>query len=357
MKPEAIDRSAIRLWSALGASLLINGVLWRAFGGVIMSQQAAPPQTIEISRVILNRVGKPRPKVVTKKQIEKKVTRIKRQIERPKPKPLLKPPPRPKTPPIERQQPRKPIERPRPPINRNVSQAPDTDKKPPRSTPTNSQGAHNRTLSAPKAAPNAGNIKAGGNAPLGAPIDRQNFGNKKTTPKDFVTPAPQPQPTTAPAPADTPVPPPVATATTAPTPTPRPTSTLIPEPTKTPTPKPEPTNTPTPQPTATPRPTPTPQPTNTPKPRGITREATPVRQPQPDIPDDLKDATFKTSVRVSVAIDADGNSTPTLRGTSGNSQIDALVLAALRRWKWKPALDNGVPVASSQRFRFDFEVK
>lgn len=348
------DRSAARLWSAIGASVFINGLLWRAFGGAIMAQQAPPPQTIEISRVILSKTGKRTPKVVTKKQVQKKVARIHRQIERQKP--PVKPLPRPPKPPIEREQPRKPIAR--PPIPHNVPQAPDTNKQPPKPPAPNSQGAHNRTLVASsKAAPDAGNVKAGGHAELGKPADRQNFGEKKTTPNGFVTPAPRPQPTMPAAPADTPVPPPVDTPKPEPTNTPRPVPTATSKPAPTNTPKPEPTNTPRPEPTNTPRPTPRSEPTNTPKPRGETREAVPVRQPQPDIPDELKNAEFKSSVRVSVAIDAQGNSSPSLRGTSGNAQIDALVLKALSRWRWKPALDNGIPIASSQRFRFDFEVK
>ncbi len=138
MKPE-IDGSSKRLWSALGASILVNGVLWRAFGSAVMTQQAPPPQTIEISRVVLNRQGKTTPKIVTKKQIERKVTRIQRQIERRKPriKPILLP--------IERATlPKKPVARPR--IAQNAAQAPDSDKTPPKSRPKNTQGAHNRTL-------------------------------------------------------------------------------------------------------------------------------------------------------------------------------------------------------------------
>jgi outer membrane biosynthesis protein TonB len=49
--------------------------------------------------------------------------------------------------------------------------------------------------------------------------------------------------------------------------------------------------------------------------------------------------------------------TPSLRGTSGNSAVDELVLDALRRWKWRPALRDGEPVSSTQNFRFDFEVR
>ncbi len=364
MKPD-IDRSSKRLWSALGASVLVNGLLWRAFGSAIMAQQAPPPQTIEISRVVLNRQGKTAPKIVTKKQIQKKVARIQRQIEQRRPR--IKP----TAPPIERQTPRKAVSRPR--IAQNVPQAPDSNKTPPKSQPKNNQGAHNRTLSTTKkAAPDSGFVKPGGRLNLGKPIGKQNSGNKKDTPKDFTEPPPQPQPTQVSLPANTPIPPPVdPTPTPRPLPTntpkPDPTNTPRPEPTNTPkpdptnTPRPDPTNTPRPEPTRTPRPEPTrtprPEPTNTPRPRGETRDAIPIRQPRPDIPDDLRSATFKSSVRVSVAIDARGNSSPSLRGTSGNAQIDSLVLKALSRWRWKPALENGVPVASSQRFKFNIEVR
>jgi protein TonB len=78
---------------------------------------------------------------------------------------------------------------------------------------------------------------------------------------------------------------------------------------------------------------------------------------QPSIPESLKQSEFKTSVRVRVEISADGSSSPSLRGSSGNSEVDERVLAALRRWRWRPALRDGEPVPSSQNFRFDFEVR
>ncbi|RYG58421.1 TonB family protein, partial [bacterium] len=161
-----------------------------------------------------------------------------------------------------------------------------------------------------------------------------------------VEPTPIPVPTAT----STPVP----TATPQPTATPRPTATPIPP---TPTPRPEPTATPKPEPTATPRPTPVPEPTATPRPKGPTQSASVVRQVRPSLPDELKKADYKSSVRASVEVAADGSSNPTLRSSSGNSKVDDLVLRALRRWRWKPALRDGEPVASTVNIRFDFEVK
>lgn len=328
-----------RLLGALGISFLLNALLWSAVGGAILSRKAAPPPIIEISRVVLTKTGKPIPKVVAKAQVQKRVEKIRRQIAR-RPQPKI----RPKT------ESSQPI-RPRPAPNQekpraNAPIAPAAQKAPAKPSPP-ANGAHNRILTAnEKAAPNSATVLPGGNANLGKPTEKQNFGEAQENPKTLIVPTPEPQPTQAPAPPPTPIPPPVE-----PTPMPRPTSTPKPEPT--PTPRPEPTATPKPEPTSTPKP----QPTPTPKPSGPTRKAVATRTAQPSIPDELKSGEFKTSVRVSVRISADGSSSPSLRGSSGNGEIDSRVLAALRKWKWKPALENGEAVASTQNFRFDFVVR
>lgn len=205
------------------------------------------------------------------------------------------------------------------------------------------KGAHHRTLTAQNpAAPNAGNVKAGGNADLGKPLDNQNYGEAKTNRKDYATPIPQSQPTEPPAPPPTPIsPPPVPTAT------PRPQPTATPKLEPTPTPRPEPTPTPTPKP----------EPTPTPRPKGPTQDAEAVRTVEPEIPDDLKGGDFKSSVRVRVEVSTDGTPNPSLRSSSSNTDIDARVVAALRKWRWKPAVKDGEAVASTQYFRLDFEVR
>ncbi|WP_395090475.1 energy transducer TonB [Armatimonas sp.] len=139
----------------------------------------------------------------------------------------------------------------------------------------------------------------------------------------------------------------------APAATPKPT----PEPTPTPRPTPRPTPEPTPTPRPTPAPTPKPTPAPTPKPSGPTREAEPGRQVQPSIPDSLKKGEFKSFVRVVVEIEADGSFEISLRTSSGNTEVDQRVLEALKKWTWKPALKNGQAVASTQRFKFEFEVQ
>jgi protein TonB len=82
-----------------------------------------------------------------------------------------------------------------------------------------------------------------------------------------------------------------------------------------------------------------------------------VRTVKPSIPDSLRSGDYKASVSVRVEVAADGSAVPSLRSSSGNADVDGRVLEALRKWKWKPALKDGEPVASIERFRFDFEVK
>ena len=82
-------------------------------------------------------------------------------------------------------------------------------------------------------------------------------------------------------------------------------------------------------------PTPTPQPAPPPPPpppqkHGETKDAVATHQENPEIPDNLKSQSFKSFVRVKVTISADGSFEVVLRNSSGNPDIDKLVLEALR---------------------------
>ncbi|MEO7718800.1 MAG: energy transducer TonB [Capsulimonas sp.] len=177
--------------------------------------------------------------------------------------------------------------------------------------------AHNRVLTARPdrtvSTPRDHTALAGGSANIGVPLHNQNAGNAHTEPPVTPTPAPTP-----------PQPEPPKPVPTKPTPQPDP-------------PKPDP-----------PKPAP---------PAGPTKDAEPTNQDKPEIPDELKQDTFKSFVRVRVEIEPDGSFTPTLRTSSGNAEIDKRVLSALKRWRWKPALQNGVPIHSTQLFKFEFEVE
>jgi len=94
-----------------------------------------------------------------------------------------------------------------------------------------------------------------------------------------------------------------------------------------------------------------------PAPAGPTQDAVSTNQVNPEIPDELKNQDYKSFVRVKVDIAPDGSFNVTLRTSSGNAEIDRRVLAALKQWRWKPALKNGAPIASTQLFKFEFEVQ
>jgi TonB family protein len=86
-------------------------------------------------------------------------------------------------------------------------------------------------------------------------------------------------------------------------------------------------------------------------------EAQPLEQIKPQIPDNLRTSEYKSYVRVKVEIGADGVSVPSLRTSSGNAEIDERVIAALNKWRWRPALVDGRAVSSIRYFKFEFEVK
>lgn len=288
--PDAIGK---RLRWAIIASLILNVCIWRAAAAIAKHPGYFAPRPVEITRVIVDRKGHKTEKVVTKKQIAKKIAQVHKEIQH-----------------------RRVASRPRP-------------------APPRPQGAHHRVLlakldkNAPPPQPDEHTALEGGNADLGKPTDQQSPGNATTNPPEPVKKEPEPQPQPAkvePKPEPAPAPAPV---------------------------KVEPKPAPAPEPAPEPKPEPKPAP----KPKGPTREAEPEDQVKPEIPEDLKHGEYKSFVRVKVEIDADGSFTPILRTSSGNPDIDNRVLEALKKWKWKPALKDGVPVKSTQLFKFEFLVE
>ncbi|MCW3100572.1 MAG: outer rane transport energization protein TonB [Chthonomonadaceae bacterium] len=300
------DGLTSRLMVGFVASLVLNFVLWRAAAAIAKHPPVFTPRPVEITRVILDNKGHKTEKVVTKHDIQKKKEIVRRKpVVVPIPKPLPRPTvPKPPTPHVAKLETVKP-------------------------TPSPPDTAHNRILTAPpdKTAPpkpDDHTALAGGNAPVGLPTEHQGTGNAvvnppvipkvepKVTPK--VEPKVEPKVDPIPAKVDPPkvenVAPPVEVV----------------------------------------KPTPA-------KPKGPSREAQPDNQTNPEIPDELKHGNFKSFVRVKVEIDTDGSFTPILRTSSGNADIDSRVLEALKKWKWKPALKDGVPVKSVQLFKFEFEVQ
>ena len=173
--------------------------------------------------------------------------------------------------------------------------------------------AHHRILTARGITPTRPTALPDGHAKLGQPIANQKTGEGHDNNRQ---PTPQPKPET----------------------------------------RPEPQPQPKPQPEPKPKPIPQPQPEPKLEPAGLTQDAQPSNQVNSDIPDELKTGEYKSHVRVKVDIQADGSFEASLLTSSGSTEIDRRVLEALKRWRWKPALENGKPVRSTQRFRFNFEV-
>jgi protein TonB len=197
--------------------------------------------------------------------------------------------------------------------------------KPIRAPQPTPEGAHNQivTSKAPSAPKSDDKfvVPSGGKAELGKPTDSQNPGNGAVNPT-----------------------------------TPPPTTLIVPGPVSPPTVDKTPATTP---PAGVPVKIEDPSPAlpPVPKPKGETREAKPDRQENVEIPENLKSQGFKSFVRVRVNIGADGKFTVALRTSSGNTDVDKLVLDTLNKWTWKPALKDGEPVDSVQQFRFNFSVE
>ena len=183
---------------------------------------------------------------------------------------------------------------------------------------------HSKVITAPEKGP--GNdepqVLPGGNADLGKAVVQQ--------PDSTPAPAPDLKPMPAPPPVVTKAPEPVKVKQTDPAPPP-----VIKQP----------------------DPPPVAHPDTPPVHKGPTKDAEPSDEIKPEIPDSLKHADFKSFVRVKVEIDEDGSATTILRTSSGNAEVDQRVLDALKKWKWKPALQNGERVKSTQLFKFEFLVE
>ena len=81
-----------------------------------------------------------------------------------------------------------------------------------------------------------------------------------------------------------------------------------------------------------------------------------VESPQPVIPPALHENCFKSCCLARFMIAADGKSKVKLLSSSGSDEIDDITLETLRKWKFKPAMLDGKPVASTRRIKVEFEV-
>ena len=89
--------------------------------------------------------------------------------------------------------------------------------------------------------------------------------------------------------------------------------------------------------------------------RGPNRVAFPEYTVEPTVSTSLIGSGVTNSVDLSVEIAADGTHTEQIVRSSGSSEVDNLVLAALKQWRWDPAARDGQPIASTQNFKFTFK--
>ena len=70
----------------------------------------------------------------------------------------------------------------------------------------------------------------------------------------------------------------------------------------------------------------------------------PVKTPPPDYPYDLKRQGVSGVVAVATVVDETGTVTSCSVTKSSNVEFEAAALAAVKRWKFKPAQKDGAPV-------------
>lgn len=78
--------------------------------------------------------------------------------------------------------------------------------------------------------------------------------------------------------------------------------------------------------------------------------------PTPEIPSEYKAEAVKTSCVAKFHIEKDGKFEVKLLDTTGNDEIDHIVLATLKKWKFKPATLDEEPVKSTKKLRVELEI-
>lgn len=86
-------------------------------------------------------------------------------------------------------------------------------------------------------------------------------------------------------------------------------------------------------------------------------EAKILDAPTPEIPGEFQSEAFKSAVTARFQIGADARVAVQLLDSSGNEEIDRLVLNTLKKWKFQPATVDDEPVPSSRRLRVELEVE
>lgn len=82
-----------------------------------------------------------------------------------------------------------------------------------------------------------------------------------------------------------------------------------------------------------------------------------IYAPPPVIPSYLQDQELNTSVVIDFFVNSLGSFTPRLVSSSGNEELDAIALAAVKKWQFRPAEKDHQVIDAKVRLRIHFEVK
>lgn len=105
---------------------------------------------------------------------------------------------------------------------------------------------------------------------------------------------------------------------------------------------------------APPPPPPAPKPIPPPPPAApMSSDSVLVSQPKPVLPDDVNYDDIHGNFFGLFAIHADGSTDVKMVSSTGDSQVDQIVLDTVRKWRFRPATLNGKPVASYRRLEVE----
>lgn len=82
-----------------------------------------------------------------------------------------------------------------------------------------------------------------------------------------------------------------------------------------------------------------------------------IVHPKPQIPDDMREETFKFTPLARFHIAADGSFNVELVKPTPNPRLNRILLDSLKSWRWFPEIMNGKPVASTKDVVVNIEVK
>lgn len=86
-------------------------------------------------------------------------------------------------------------------------------------------------------------------------------------------------------------------------------------------------------------------------------EACVLENPKPEIPSEMKSEAFKTTCTCRFHIEPTGKFEVKLLEGTHNEEIDRIVVATLKKWKFKPASVDGNPVASTRKLKIELEIE